>query len=237
MKNKRYAVSDIHGNHKALVQVLSKSKFDYAKDELIVVGDVCDGYSDSYEVVEELLKIKNVVYIIGNHDVWWMNHMANGWADMIWTSQGGRETITSYESNGYHYGKLPQRHKDFFNNGKYWYEVDGMLFVHGGFDYPKHPKDCDPEDLVWDRELLHRCRNDLKIKEWEKVFLGHTTSEREGAKPIIMNFWGDEAAKVIQLDCGAGWKGRLCLYDIDTDEYVLSDYAHELNIQDKRKNE
>lgn len=229
----RYAIADIHGNFRALQQVLKESKFDYKKDTLIVVGDVCDGYGDSYEIVEELLKIKDCTFIIGNHDVWWMNHMASGWAESIWLQQGGEETIKSYENNGYNYKKIPQTHRDFYNNGRYYYELDDMLFVHGGFEYPKHPSECSVDTLTWDRELLHRCKNDLKIIEWKKVFLGHTTSEQEGAKPIIMDFW-DDAATVVQLDCGAGWKGRLCLFNIDTNDYFLSDYAHELNEESGR---
>ncbi len=68
IKMKRYVVADIHGNCKALKQVLKRGKFDYKKDLLIVLGDVVDGFCDSYLVVEELLKIKNIVFIIGNHD-------------------------------------------------------------------------------------------------------------------------------------------------------------------------
>ena len=84
MKMKRYVIGDIHGNYKALVQVLENSLFNYEEDMLIVIGDVVDGYNCSYQVVEELLKIKNLVFIIGNHDVWWMNHMKNGWAEEVW---------------------------------------------------------------------------------------------------------------------------------------------------------
>ncbi len=223
-KNKRYAVSDVHGNHKALKQVLKESKFNYDKDELIIVGDIVDGYNCSYECVEEILKIKNTVFIIGNHDVWWMNHMANGWAEEIWLQQGGVETKDSYNLQGYYYGKLPQSHKDFFNKGVYWYETDDMkmLFVHGGFNYPKMPWDTDKETLVWDRDLLWRARSGLKMPEWKKVFLGHTANEYGNL--IVMDEHPGEAAKVIQLDCGAGYRGRLCLYNIDTDECFFSDY-------------
>ncbi len=226
---KRYVIGDIHGNYKALKQVLKRSKFNYKKDKLIIIGDVVDGYNCSYEVVEELLKIKNKVFIIGNHDVWWMNHMANGWAENIWLWQGGRATRESYESHGYHYKKLPQAHKDFFNNGVYYYELDDMLFVHGGFDYPKHPRDCDPEDLTWDRELINRFKCELTVKEWKKIFVGHTTTETAGAKPVVVDWYDGKYAKLIQVDCGAGWGGKLCLYNIDTDKYFLSDYAKELN--------
>ncbi len=174
--------------------------------------------------MEELLKIKNKIFIIGNHDVWWMNHMATGWAEEIWLQQGGRATR---ESNGYHYKKLPQGHKDFFNNGIYWYELDGM------FDYPKHPKDCDIYDLTWDRELIHRMLGGLRIKEWKKIFVGHTTTENVDSKPLVIDYHGDKFAKLIKIDCGAGWSGRLCLYNIDNDEYFLSDFAKKLNPNDE----
>ena len=164
---KRYVIGDIHGNYKALKQVLNISKFDYEKDLLIIIGDVIDGYYESYEVVEELIKIKNKVFIIGNHDVWFMNHIKNGWAEDIWLSQGGKATRYSYESHEYFYKKMPEEHKKFFNEGIYYYELDGILFVHGGFNYPKLPKDSTIEELTWDRELIERMKSGLKIKEWK----------------------------------------------------------------------
>ncbi len=225
---KRYVIGDIHGNLKALKQVLDRAKFNYEKDFLIIIGDVVDGYDYSYEVVEKLIKVKNKIFIIGNHDVWWMNHMASGWAEDIWLSQGGEATRESYKSKGYYYGKLPESHKQFFNSGVYYYELDNMLFVHGGFDYPKHPRDCNAEDLVWDRELIHRMLCGLKIMEWSKIFVGHTTTENVDSKPLIIDYHKDEFAKLIKIDCGAGWSGRLCLYNIDNDEYFLSDFAKDL---------
>ena len=55
----------------------------------------CDGYSGSYQVVEELLKIKHIKYIIGNHCLFFINHIETGWAEDIWTKQGGANTIKS----------------------------------------------------------------------------------------------------------------------------------------------
>ena len=40
-------VGDIHGNFKALVQVLKRSKFDFKKDRLISLGDIYDGHGGS----------------------------------------------------------------------------------------------------------------------------------------------------------------------------------------------
>ena len=227
---KRYVVGDIHGNQKALVQVLAKVKFDCDKDMLIVLGDIVDGYNCSYQCVEELLNIKNIIFIIGNHDVWWMNHMATGWAEDIWLKQGGKNTKKSYFDQGYYYNKLPKTHVDFFNKGVYHYELDKMLFVHGGFSYPCHLSKDNKETLTWDRTLIERCKNGLKIRDWDKIFVGHTTTENQGAKPITYQQKG--FGKLIQVDCGAGWNGRLCLYNIDSDKYVLSDYARELNLSE-----
>ena len=41
---KTFVVGDIHGAHKALVQVLERSGLDRESDTLIVLGDVVDGW-------------------------------------------------------------------------------------------------------------------------------------------------------------------------------------------------
>ena len=170
-KQRRWVIADPHGNIKALKQVLKRGKFDYKNDLLIVNGDAVDGYSGSYQVIEELLKIKNIKFIIGNHDIFFMNHIETGWAEDIWLKQGGANTIKSYKSHGYKYKSMPKTHTDFFNKGVYYYELNGMLFVHGGFDYPTMPWDDTMENLTWDRELLNRAKCGLKIKEWKKSIL------------------------------------------------------------------
>jgi serine/threonine protein phosphatase 1 len=38
-----FAIGDIHGAYKAMMQCFERSGFDYKKDHLIVMGDVCDG--------------------------------------------------------------------------------------------------------------------------------------------------------------------------------------------------
>lgn len=64
--NKTFAIGDIHGNYRGLLQCLERSGFNNKEDTLISLGDVVDGHSQSFEVVEELLKIKNLIAIKGN---------------------------------------------------------------------------------------------------------------------------------------------------------------------------
>lgn len=41
-----YVMGDIHGAHKAFIQCLERSNFDYDNDILIQLGDVADGWSE-----------------------------------------------------------------------------------------------------------------------------------------------------------------------------------------------
>ena len=94
--SRRFVVGDIHGRFVALREVLQKSGFDYDNDRLILLGDLVDGGYDAYQVVEELLKIKNVVFCKGNHDEWFLSHIKSGFQGEIWLSQGGKNTVRSY---------------------------------------------------------------------------------------------------------------------------------------------
>jgi len=102
MKSRRFCVGDIHGAYLALIQVLVKSKFDYENDILICLGDVVDGWPQTKECLDELMKIKNLVLLRGNHDDWAIDAynevMVDGVLDSefdSWYTQGGKETIES----------------------------------------------------------------------------------------------------------------------------------------------
>lgn len=91
-------VGDLHGNFKGFKQALERCNFDYENDTLISLGDVVDGHSQSFEVVEELLKIKNLIAIKGNHDDWWLYWIEKGFHPAHWT-QGSKATGESYIKN------------------------------------------------------------------------------------------------------------------------------------------
>lgn len=228
--NRTFVIGDIHGSYKALKQVLERSNFDYENDTLISLGDVADGWSEVPECIDELLKIKNLIAIRGNHDVWTYDWFYNGLIPSIWTQQGGQATVDSYVKTG----KLTeQSHRNFWKNQIDWYiDEKNRLFIHGGWYYldgfpegAKYPVNAGTiaKECHWDRSLYesaksaYHTKNSFKpLEQFKEVYIGHTAITK--AEPVnFFNLWN--------LDTGAGWNGKLTIMDIDTKEYWQSDFV------------
>ncbi len=219
---KTFVIGDIHGRYKALIDVLTKSGFDYDNDELIVLGDVVDGGRDTYLVIEELLKIKHIILVIGNHDLWALNWMKTGTRLPVWVHQGGNATLWSYE---YRSGQglkgwpdvIPQSHIKFLESGKPYYKDDkNRAFVHGGFD-PKIPvEENTVETLTWDRSIINYMLKGGTLP-YKHVFIGHTTTQyvNGDTKPLTID-------NLTLMDTGGGWNGVLSIMDVNTGEYWQS---------------
>ncbi len=222
---KRFVIGDIHGAHKALVQCLERSKFDPKADLLISLGDICDGWPEVHKVIDELLRIKNLKIILGNHDEWTLRWMKNGWAEDVWVNQGGRATIESYRRDR---KNVPEFHKNLLQKAVLFFELDNKLFVHGGINPSMEPNKQDPEFLMWDRDLLNNAVRvskkspEYRYGKWDDIFVGHTTTEcYKTLKPI-------HACNVWALDTGGGWSGKLTIMDIDSHDYWQSDLVPDL---------
>ncbi len=223
-KSKTFTIGDIHGGYKALKQCIDRSKIDYKKDKLIVLGDVVDGWSQTPECIEELLKFKNLVYVIGNHDVWTRSWFNCGERPTIWTQQGGNKTIRAYIKNP----GLMVKHREFFNDKKPYYKDDkGRLFVHGGFDPNKPIEEQRERYLTWDRDLWDLRHNGIMDNyKGNTVFVGHTSIWRFSHNPLKVN-------NVWFLDTGGGWEGKLTIMNVDTEEWWQSDKVIELYTRER----
>lgn len=226
---KTFVVGDIHGAVPALYQVLERSNFDKQNDRLICLGDVCDGWPFVKQCFEELLTIKNLDYIMGNHD-WWAYQFFSGksGAEAIWLTQGGLETYQSY------CGVMPIQHLDILTNAHCAIEDGNQIFVHGGID-PNLPFDRQlPSECMWDRRLILNARHkhnqnpEYKYGNYDDIFIGHTTTQalKRGDEPLhVCNIWN--------IDTGAGWDGKLTIMDVKTKKYWQSDNVLELMPDDK----
>jgi serine/threonine protein phosphatase 1 len=48
---------------------------------------------------------------------------------------------------------IPAEHLDFFHELPYFHENDYAIYVHAGLQRDKHPKDTEPQALLWMRDL------------------------------------------------------------------------------------
>lgn len=229
--NKKFVIGDIHGECDKLIEALKAVDFDYDNDVLISLGDIVDRGPKSFECIEELLKIKNLIPIRGNHDQTWFESLRSGdFIGNLLYNQGGRETYQSYlnntavEDEDVTVNKLI-KHIDFFKNQiNYYVDEDNNCFVHGGFDR-HHILVGQAENVYyWDRDLFlaalsYESMKDhtypFKMKDgFKRVFVGHTPTTYWGISTPI------KAANIWNIDTGCGKGGLLTIMNIDTEEYL-----------------
>lgn len=215
-------LGDVHGGYKAMIQCFQRSKFDYEKDRLIVLGDVSDGWSEVAECFRELFKIKNLIYVRGNHDQWLLDFLTYGLMPSIWTSQGGRATIASL-------GKINLKEslkiRTFLEKTNYFFvDEKNRLYVHGGIRIDKPVEETEAEYLMWDRQLVYKILSPEQVKKikYKEVYLGHTSVWNILDKPFC-NY-----NKIWYLDTGGGYEGKLSIMDVDSKKIWQSDKVSEL---------
>ena len=145
-------------------------------DRLICLGDLCDRRDGVKQVIEELMKVRQLIFIRGNHDQWaleWMQSPGEGYAKMDqWLAQGGDNTVRSY------WDGVPHEHIEFMQQSVFYYQEEDRLFVHGGIDPDRPLERQDRENFLWDRNLVGRAlKHDGEQKQltpFDEVFVGHT---------------------------------------------------------------
>jgi len=242
---RRFVMGDIHGAYKALKQCLNKAGFDYDNDLLIQLGDVVDRYPQSFDCVEELLKIKNLIAIKGNHDDWFDEFIKTDFHPYFW-SHGGKGTISSYleqagksvrllqKGTGYksnlESSDIPASHKNFFKNQQaYYIDENKRCFVHAGFNANRQFLDQQTENYYWDRSLWESALQSkysgeefcIKV-DFTEIYIGHTPTTKSNTDQPMNAF------NIHNLDTGAGQSGRLTIMDIETKAFWQSDLTSDL---------
>ena len=230
-----FAIGDIHGGLKALIQVLNKVEV-RDEDILIFVGDYVDGWSESAQVIQFLIDLSQkitCVFIKGNHDVWCEEWLRSGDVNPTWHMHGGKETIESYEGVSENDKKA---HLIFFENMPLYYLDDkNRLFLHAGFTSMHGvEKEVFETTFYFDRTLWEMAltmdrqieRDSViypsRLKHYKEIYIGHT--------PTI-NFKVDvpmNAVNVWNIDTGAAFTGKLSVVNVDTKEVFQSDNLPDL---------
>lgn len=210
-ESRMFVMGDIHGAYQAMLECFRKAAFDNQYDMLICLGDASDGWPEVNRVFDELLKIKNLVYIMGNHDEWTLKWFETGNMPYVWLTQGGDATITSYPE------EIPASHVNLLRSAKEYFIHENKLFVHGGIYTDVPVEKQQRETLLWNRTLVQSaiyyasCGFLHNLSSFDEIFVGHTpTLNFNSSEPI-------HACEVWLMDTGAGWNGGcLSMMDIKT---------------------
>lgn len=218
---KTFVLGDIHGGYRALIQCFELSGFDRDRDRLIFLGDAVDGWSESPETIEELRRVKQLVYLLGNHDIWFMEWVAMGIKPREWLSQGGQATIDAYTRPAWQ--EKRREHLEFLKSGDYYYlDEQNRLFVHGGVPDAGPLDGQDTELMVWDRDLFYAVDG---LEGYAEIYIGHTPT-LNSEQDVPLNFGYPD--NIWRMDTGAGWWGRLSIMDIDTRDVWQSEIVADL---------
>lgn len=238
-----FAIGDIHGGLKALVQLLNRLEIK-DNDRLIFMGDYVDGWSESAQLIQFLIELSEkfeCIFIKGNHDVWAEDWLRSGEVNPTWYMHGGKETIESYEGFS---DNEKHKHLRFLENLPMYYIDDtNRLFVHAGFTSMHGvEKEVFLTTLYFDRTLWEMAltmdkrinkNSELypkRLTHYSEIYIGHTPTINYGQhKPMnAINVWN--------VDTGAAFVGRLSAIDIDTKEVFQSDVVKDLYPDEKGRN-
>ncbi len=238
-----FAIGDIHGGLKALIQLLNLLELK-DEDKLIFMGDYVDGWSESAQVIQFLIELSEKFdcnFIKGNHDVWAEEWLRSGEVNPTWYMHGGKETIESYEGFT---TEQKSEHLLFFGNLKmYHIDDENRLFLHAGFTSMHGvEKEVFQTTLYFDRTLWEMAltmdkriakNSELypkRLTHYNEIYIGHTPTINYGQyEPMnAINVWN--------IDTGAAFFGKLSAVNIDTKEVFQSEVVKDLYPDEKGRN-
>lgn len=231
-----YVMSDIHGEYEMFLELLEKIHLKDS-DTLYILGDAIDRGAHPIKVLLKMMEMPNVIPLIGNHEVMFMECMPFLLGEitkeslesldgevldkvLIWQYNGFLPTIKEFRQLDI------EKQKDVLDYvGEFTaYEevtVNGTnyLLVHAGlgnFLPDKKLEDYTLDELVWERPDYEK-----KYFEDTVIVTGHTPTQLIEDNPRKGYIYKNN--NNIVIDCGACFEtGRLAAICLDTGEEFYS---------------
>ncbi|MES2545256.1 MAG: metallophosphoesterase family protein [Bacteroidota bacterium] len=236
-------IGDIHGGLRALIQVMERAKVT-RNDTLIFLGDYVDGWSESPQVLDYLIQLKNTnfcIFLRGNHDELLLHWLQKNHDNPTWYNHGGESTVMAYSKVS---EEIQNQHIEFLLTlENYFLDSENRLFVHAGFTNMNGvTHEHFPRMFYWERTLWETALAlDPEMKPdhlfypkrftlYKEIFIGHTPVSRiKETVPV-------QKANVWNIDTGAAFKGSLTAMDVNTKEFWQSNPLNELYPDEKGRN-
>jgi serine/threonine protein phosphatase 1 len=208
-----FAISDIHGCFRTFYELVV-NRLDLKKtDKLILLGDYIDRGSQSREVIDFIIDLKengfDVTPLMGNHESMLLGSYVDPGVLPLWFMNSGETTLQSFNISDIR--DLFGKYLEFFSGLEYFKSISDLLFVHAGFNDDIEDPFSDPDHIIWECRSVYRN----PVFRGKTIIHGHRPKHVEYVKKLI-----NEKSQVIPIDTG-------CVYDTELGYGNLS--ALELN--------
>ena len=201
---RQFVISDIHGCHRTLLQLLDTLAFSTA-DELYLLGDYVDRGPDSKGVIDRIGSLRSQGYRIhclrGNHEEMMIDARRQPSQLAFWYRQGGAETLASFHCQ--HPRDIDDRYWNFLDHLPHFFEVGRYLLVHAGFNFRATDPLEDYQSMLWIRNWHQQID-----KEWlaDRIIVhGHTPTPRKNIEWLADRM---DDFRVMTVDNGCVYRGR-----------------------------
>lgn len=227
-----YAVGDVHGEHEKLRALHDFIREDAARlgvaPFFVHLGDLIDRGPDSRAVIERVKALNGEgVCLKGNHEEMLLNALGgdgSAMAEYSWVSNGGEQTIASYErangANGGWRDAIDRAHIHWLRGLPVMWrdEARGLVFVHAGIDPFRYPN-CSDEVRMWSRSrIFFNSETWPRRKELTDILVVHGHTPTDDFDPEVQR-------RRINVDTGACFGGPLTCVVLAPDEKPRFLYA------------
>lgn len=237
-----YVMSDVHGSKDKYDKMLLEIDLKYT-DDVYILGDVIDRGCDGIEILQDIMKRKNITLLMGNHEYMMKEYYmavrheldeSLGWAVMDrWERNGCAPTIAQFEqldkeeqaSILAYIDELPIAITDLEIGDALYYFVHAcpVMEMTKGTLYLSTLVNVEVERFIWDRFKVDQVFFEDRI-----VVVGHTpTTHLQTRRPHAI--WKGKSSlgqtNIIDIDCGCasqnGASRLACLRLDDMQEFYV----------------
>lgn len=214
------AISDIHGCLKTF-RALVEEKVQLTQDDtLYLLGDYIDRGPDSKGVIDYILELQktghNVISLTGNHEQMLLDALKGYSKRILFWQNGGKETLESYGLNFAEFQFHP--HLEFFENLKWFIELDDYILVHAGFRFDDGGMFYNRNAMIWERNWYRKI--DKTQLNGKIIVHGHTPQSVQDIKAMKHNM---ALNQYINIDAGCFRTGKMCALDLTNRELYFQD--------------
>jgi serine/threonine protein phosphatase 1 len=216
-----WVITDIHGCRATLDVLLERLDLQPA-DRLFFLGDYVDRGADSKGVIDRIWELEAAGHAVlclgGNHEEMLVYAWKEGENSEPWYSySGGREAVASFGTNEVR--DIPPQYIRWMENLPLWYEVDGYILVHAGFDFRLDDPFADREAMRWIRRWYGAI--DYNWLGDRMILHGHTPVSIQKVEQMLGQL---DDRKVLDLDAGCVHNrpqlGNLCAFRLEDQKLV-----------------